>query len=466
MSEIVEKIKRYFRCGKIKYIKFKRSRFVAVMKKVIRWLRLKMYGGWERCTKYENIRIFLSLFMVALFIVLIAIMLYSPVEKYFAHLTGICNKSELLEFIGWGISGLIATLVAVGLLQRTAALDEQNKITKEGQDKGHIHERFKAATDHLGNERASVRIAAFNEFYRLAELNQELGLKKTIFGILCAHLRQTTKHENYQKKEEYSDTAESRKNKPTEEVQSLLDILFKPNKENELIFVSNVANLEGVYLQGANLQEVNLEKANLKKTNLKKVNLKKVNLKKTNLFNADLQGADLRRADLRWADLRGTDLRNADLREADMRWTYLQDADLRCAKMRKADLRCANLRDADLRGTNLLRVDLRGGVLRDADLRDANLRGVKLRGANLRDADLRGAKLREAKLREANLRGANLKNAKLQDANLQDANLQKAKISEDTTIPKCWKEMVKKDKNGKTGVVLVDMLTDKEIESY
>ncbi len=261
----------------------------------------------------------------------------------FTYITGENNtKLEFIKLIGWGMSGLIAILGVMGLFQRAAALDKQNEMT----EKGHIHERFKVATEHLGSEHISVRIAAFNEFYHLAEI--ESNLRKTIFDILCAHLRQTTKDENYQKKEKDSETQESTNIKPTEEVQSLLNILFKPHNKNVLIFGGMNADLAGANLQGANLEQANLQNANLLSSNMEEVHLQNANLQKANLVDAKLIGA------------------------------YLLDTNLQ-----EADMNLVNMRRADLQGANLQKADMLSANLQNANLQNANLKGAFLQWAEI-----------------------------------------------------------------------------------
>ena len=239
--------------------------------------------------------------------VFVVVLILPP--SIFTYIAGENNtKLEFIKLIGWGMSGLIAILGVMGLFQRAAALDKQNEMT----EKGHIHERFKVATEHLGSEHISVRIAAFNEFYHLAEI--ESNLRKTIFDILCAHLRQTTKDENYK----YT--------KPTEEVQSLLDILFKPQNSNDLVFGELNADLAGVNLQKADLHTANLNGAYLKGANLQGALLVKAELWLTSMKNVDLQGADLQKASMHSTHLEGAKLQNANLLEAEMKKVHMQGA--------------------------------------------------------------------------------------------------------------------------------------------
>ncbi len=257
-----------------------------------------MSNDWSRITTYISIFLLCGIFI--LFFLFIWVMGSSRAACIFMDYTGTEDKTKLLEFIGWVMSGFIATLGVVGLLKRTAALDEQNKLT----EKGHIHERFKMATQHLSNkENVSVRIASYNEFYRLAEITakmtEEKGLKETIFEILCAHLRETTKSEEYK-------TANI---KPTGEMQILLDILFKPKDRNKLIhfdydqkniksqkekdrllfdILLNPKNKDSFIFGGL---DANLAEANLQGANLRYANLIRADLRYTNLQDVDLQGA-------------------------------------------------------------------------------------------------------------------------------------------------------------------------------
>ncbi len=321
MNEIIEKIRRYFRFRWIKYIRFERS-----------YLKNKS----ERAI----LKFLLRGFVFSL-ILLIGVMLLPPVKYIFMYLTGTSGKLELIQLIGWGMSGIIAVFVAFGLLQRAAALDKQNEIS----EKGNFHERFKTATEHLSSDRVSLHISAFNEFYHIAEV--EPDLRKTIFNILCAHLRQTTKDKDYQK-----DATEFEKRKPTEEVQSLLDILFKPHKNN-LIFGGINANLARVKLQGADLEKANLQMSNLLGANLHEANLTEANLTKAHMCGANLQKANMFNAELLEANLSG-----ANLQEAEMHLVGLGGADL-------------------------LGVTLQGAVLEEAFLQNANLIGATLQGASL-----------------------------------------------------------------------------------
>ncbi len=426
------------------------SRVWAWLKKYVKAALWKLREVWAWLKKYKNFRkfifwvivAFLSLLLFGMLWAMVSVVLYPDVKSTLTNLTEIKHKPELLKFIGLGMSGIIATLGVVGLLQRATALNEQNEIS----EKGHVHERFKAATEHLGNERDSVRIAAFYEFYHLAKI--ESDLRKTICDILCAHLRQTTRNEYYQNNEEKSDKAKSKeielteepKNKPalpqnkakskeiepTEEVQSLLNILFQPHNDN-LIFDGLGANLEKANLQGAVLHSAFMQNTKLPFANLQKAFMPSVKLQNSMMLKANLQGAVLTDA-------------------------FLQNAVLSLAKMDNVNLKGANLQNATMWYTSLERANLQNANLKDANLRNAYLRGTNLQNANLQGADLRNTFMLTMSI------DAKQEKAEIIWANLQDANLQGAKINERAmkSMPENWKDIVKKDKNNKTGVLFVD----------
>ncbi len=344
--------------------------------------------------------------IAAIFILFIGIMAMiwviglSPDAPIFMNITG--HKLELIKLIGWGVSGLIAILSVIGLFQRGSALDRQNEISEQNYIQRadeikeiQIQERFKAAAEHLSNERVSARIASFYEFYRLAKIESEPDLKENIFDILCAHLRQITKDENYQSKERESDQTAYEISKPIEEVQSLLNTLFKIRNKNDLIFRGMNADLAATNLQGANLQEANLQ----------------------------------------YAILHNTNLENAILQEANLQEANLQEAKLQYAKLQKANMQNANLQGADLLGANLSDANMQ-----QADMCQAYLHYANLQRTNLQDVDMEDV---------------NLKNANLQGANLQGANLFNAMINKETTMPDNWGNMVKKYEDGETGVRFV-----------
>ena len=93
---------------------------------------------------------------------------------------------------------------------------EANRTTEWGQRQ----ERFKNAIEHLGHNSDSVRLGGAYELFHLVQDNKDL--RQTVMDILCAHIRRTTGERKY--REDYP-------SKPSEEVQSLLTLLFVEEHE-------------------------------------------------------------------------------------------------------------------------------------------------------------------------------------------------------------------------------------------
>ena len=165
------------------------------------------------------------------------------------------NKLETLKFVAFGMGGILAALGAVAINRRASAQVRNNELI----EKGHIEERFKSATEGLGNDSSGARIAAFYQFYYLAKDNPNVDFRKNIFEILCAHLRNITRRKSYQ-------TGDGKMH-PTEECQILLNVLFKP--EDKTAFAGFRANLQYAYLVGANLEEAHMQGANFTSADLR-----------------------------------------------------------------------------------------------------------------------------------------------------------------------------------------------------
>ena len=229
---------------------------------------------------------------IALFICLLWVIIADDSSALIRQLESM-KKREIMKLIGLGIGGALAVIGTVVLNRRAdamaksaAAMAKNNELI----EKGHIDERFKAAIESLGHAAASVRIAAFHQFYNLAKGSSDKDFVKSIFDILCSHLRQITSDEDYRNGKG--------QDKPTEECQSLLDVLFK-NPQN--IFSGLKAQLRGVYLVGANFGDANLQGAIFNDANLRGANFWKAKLEHAFFVNAKLQKANFTVAKAEWA---------------------------------------------------------------------------------------------------------------------------------------------------------------------
>ena len=324
---------------------------------------MKAFSKLWRCFRehIDEILIRVVLLLVAL---AVAVMLSESTANFLKELLGLNKKGkyEVLQTIGFCIVGVLLVLQALAANKRAKAMEdtarEQAKAT-ENTEEGQRQERLKNAIEHLGHKRDSVRMGGAHELFHLAKDTEDL--RRTVFDILCAHIRQTTGENKYKEKYE---------KKPSEEIQSLLTLLF--TQEPDVFFITHSINLQGSYLNGATLHQARLKYANLRKAQLRGANLP----------SAQLQGANLRKAQLQKTFLLEAQLQGADLSKA-----QLQEAVLWDAQLQRADLSGAKLQGASLSGAELQGASLSGAELQGVDLSGAQLQGVDLSGAKLQEAD-------------------------------------------------------------------------------
>ena len=304
---------------------------------------------------------FLAQMFVVLLGIFVAVMVFEGMESFVSRLAGLSDKNETLKFLGIGMGGVLLTLQALMSYKRAKALENiaeaQAKATNEqvkanqNTEQGQRQERLKNAIEHLGHESDSVRLGGAYELFHLAEDTKDLC--QTVLDILCAHIRRTTGEARYQ--EDYQ-------SKPSEEIQSLLTLLFVQDHE---IFKGLLINLQGSWLSGAYLAEARLPEATLDGAHLQGATLDGAHLQGTTFDGAHLQGATLDGAHLQGATLDGAHLQGATLDGA-----YLQGADLHEAQLQGADLREAHLQGADLyeahlQGANLHKAQFQGATSED-----------------------------------------------------------------------------------------------------
>ena len=313
--------------------------------------------------RLDRILAWVLAFLTWLFLV---VMFSETVEDYIVQLLGVSQKSEALKFLGIGMGGILLALQALASHTRAKAMEdtanaqakatEQQAAANQNVERGQRQERLKNAIEHLGHQSDSVRLGGAYELFHLAQDTEDL--RQTVLDILCAHIRRTTREKQYREKYKW---------KPSEEVQSLLTLLFVQKHE---VFKGLHINLQGSWLNGADLHQAHLEKAVLNW--------------------AYLQGTGLLLAHMQGADLLGTHLQEAQLPMARLQGAQLESAHLQGANLGRAYLQGANLRVACLQGANLGRAYLQGADLRAARLQGADLGAAGLQGACLKEARLQG----------------------------------------------------------------------------
>ena len=291
--------------------------------------------------------VILIVLLGVLFVLFLAVIFCEGAESSISERLGLEEKNEVLKFLGIGMGGILLALQAFASHKRAKAMEDtanaQVEATKqqakanENTEQGRRQERLKNAIEHLGNSSASVRLGGAYELFHLAEDTPKL--RQTVLDILCAHIRRTTGRVEYREKH---------KLKPSEEIQSLLTLLFV--KENDF-FESCRIDLQESWLNRANLKGARLDES-------------------------ILCGSSLKGAELRWARMRGSDLVEAQLLGADLREAQIQGSDLSCATFQGSDLALSNMHGVYAAKTQFQGADLSGTHFQGADLEEAGLQGV------------------------------------------------------------------------------------------
>ena len=234
-------------------------------------------------------------------------------------------------------------------MQQTA---EAQARANENTEHGLRQERLKNAIEHMGSKSESVRLGGAYELFHLAQDMMDNGsIRQTVLDILCAHIRRTTGEDAYQDKHS---------SKPSEEIQSLLTLLFV--QEHDL-FTGLRINLRESWLNGAELRRARLREADLRKailvnTHLKEARLERTCLREADLFKAQMQGAGLSEAQLQGANIYGGQLTYASLSRANLQgaflyWTYLYGTTLTSAMIQGARLSWIPIQGASSTKANL-----------------------------------------------------------------------------------------------------------------
>ncbi|GHU71762.1 hypothetical protein FACS189413_13910 [Bacteroidia bacterium] len=161
---------------------------------------------------------------------------------------------------------------------------------------------FAQAVKLLESNSESTRLGGIYNLRFLAKEYPE-DYKEKVFKILCGHVCSKTAKDECEEK--YKDG-------PSNEIQMLLNLLFRENeglfKELEEAYLPKCylpnSHLHNAYLKNAKFFGAKLEGANFQEANLEGAGFKDANLKGAMFFEAHLEGADLR-ADLGGANLEG-----------------------------------------------------------------------------------------------------------------------------------------------------------------
>ena len=388
-----------------------------------------------------------------LFVLLVGRLFSGPEATWLDCLLGTSDletaaKRETIKDLAGALFGFIVVLGLYVAFRRTRALED----TAQAQHNANEQKLFNDATAKLGDKSPSVRLGGIYALDRLARLNETY--LASIVEILCAHLRETAQQDRDEEKDKKKDGeagekkyAEQYKDEPSNEIQSLLEVLsglnrFSEEKKGDKQFSPVRLNLSGAHLVGANLIGACLNRADLSRTNMHKAYLLRAQLQETFLYRAQMQEANLYRAQMQRARLQEAQMQEAHLQETQMQEAHLYRVRMQGANLQEVQMQGANLQEVQIQGASLSMVQLQGAVLQEAQMQGANLWKAQLQGAYLQEAQMQGAflwgaQMQGADLRSVQMQGADLRSvqmqvqgAELQEVDLRSVQMQGANIDQ------------------------------------
>ena len=124
------------------------------------------------------------------------------------------------------VSGVIAIVGLILFYQRLKKQEEQIDL----QRKQRTDDRFTTAVNLLGSSETSARTGAIYSLYHLAI--EDKKYRKEVAQILCSHIRSKTNEPDYQKEHE---------KKPSNEIQTTIDLLLKDKNGNKGLYCQDFA---------------------------------------------------------------------------------------------------------------------------------------------------------------------------------------------------------------------------------
>jgi hypothetical protein len=178
--------------------------------------------------------------------------------------------------------------IAVGIIHGNKQIMRQNNQFVEQihiQEKQLLETRFSSGVGLLGNANESARIGgAYNLCFLADEFPKEY--LEPVCEILCAHIRTITNNKDY---------PENYKEKPSNEVQTIINLLFQKNQKDSLIFFNcrkdlkrtflNVIDFSGIYINNVDFWGATISNVNFKKALISNVDFVRATIDKGTIFN-------------------------------------------------------------------------------------------------------------------------------------------------------------------------------------
>ena len=240
-----------------------------------------------------------------------------------------------------------ALIAIIGLKLFLHRLEKQEKQI-DLQRKQRTDDRFTTAVNLLGSSETSARTGAIYSLYHLSI--EDKKYRKEVAQILCSHIRSKTNEPDYQKEH---------KDRPSNEIQSTIDLLLKDKDGNKGLYCQDFA----------------------KENSFPKVNFEYTYLVKANFYEAQCQGADFNHAQCQGADFDYAQCQGADFLNAQCQAAKFNAAQCQGATFIRAQCQGASFCGAECHGVDFIITQCNGAGFSAAHCQGADFFNVQCKGA-------------------------------------------------------------------------------------
>ncbi len=251
-------------------------------------------------------------------------------------------------------SGLVA---AIGLRFFLRRLENQ-QAQIDLQIEQRTDERFTTAVNLLGSNETSARTGAIYSLYHLAL--EEEKYRKEVAQILCSHIRSKTNEQDYQK---------NHKNRPSNEIQTTIDLLVRDTNGNTGIYCQDFAQNEK--FPTANFAHAYLVTAIF--------------------FKAQCQNADFRFAQCQEAYFYQAQCQGAIFTKAQCQEVYFTEAQCQGANFIYAQCQGAYFDQAQCQGASFFHTQCQGASFFHTKCQGASFFHTKCQGTDFSQTQYQGA---------------------------------------------------------------------------
>ena len=312
-----------------------------------------------------------SLLAIIFFVVAIGVVLV--VLVFLVDLSAIVDKETEATIISI-VGGVIAIVGLILFYQRLKKQEEQIDL----QRKQRTDDRFTTAVELLGSSETSARTGAIYSLYHLAI--EDKKYRKEVSQILCSHIRSKTNEADYKKEHN---------KRPSNEIQSTIDLLLKNQDGNKGLYCQDFA------------KEKSFPQANFKYAYLVKANFRSAQCQGANFSCAQCQGANFTFAQCQGAYFNHAQCQGAYFIHAKCQGADFSDAQCQGAYFLNAKCQGADFNEAQCQGAYFRFAQCQGAYFRFAQCQGADFRSAQCQGANFSEAQCQGAYFIHAKCQGA-----------------------------------------------------------------